>query len=359
MKDRSRFARYGFVAILLAALAALVWTIIRDANRPADVELRPERVMGTETRLVVVLPQQMKPRGRVALARAEARLRDVEALMSVHIETTKLSLLNAAAAGERIELGPELRGLLVKAGQLAAQTDGGFDATCRPVLNLWRQGKIDGEEPSPEEIDQARKLLGMRHLRIEGDAATKLIDGLQIDLGALAKGYGVDRAFEVIRKQAPAKGALVEVGGDLRCAGQSPRGRPWLVGIRHPFRQGLCGELRLSDAAVATSGDYLRNFKIGQRSYSHILDPRTGRPVANTPSVTVVSLPAGDSGPSCAEADAWATALSVLGPEGFKKLADRPDLEAMIVTGTPTDHQVHMTDGFAALMEPGTKIELD
>jgi thiamine biosynthesis lipoprotein len=198
----------------------------------------------------------------------------------------------------------------------------------------------------------------MGNVRVGTAGAAKLVDGVELDLGALAKGYAADQAAAVLAAAAETTGGMVNLGGDLRCFGLSPRGGPWRVGIRHPFGEGNCGVLELTDAAVATSGDYYRYFEIAGRRYSHIFDPRTGRPARNTPSVTVVSLPAAGRPPSAAQADAWATALSVLGPAGLKKLAARPGLHAMIVVGDPDAHQVHMTEGFRRLLSPPGRIEL-
>jgi len=331
-----------------------------EAAEPATVRIRPAGLMGTESELAVVVPADRPGRARAALARAEGRLRDVEALMSVHLASSELSRLNAAAAGETVRISGELSALLARAGRLAAETDGAFDATCRPLLSLWKRAVRTGLPPAQAEIDQARKLMGMRHLRLRASEAAKGLAGVEVDLGGLAKGHAVDRAMDILRDVEGATGQLVNVGGDLRCAGRNDRGRPWGVAIRHPFRRGgSCGLLELTDAAVATSGDYFRGFDVAERRYSHIVDPRTGRPVADTPSVTVVSLPAAGRAPSAAEADAWATALSVLGPAGLAKLAGRADLEAMIVTGTPKAHKVHMTAGFAGLLRPGSRIDLD
>jgi len=359
MHDRRTITHILMPAALLTILALAGWLIVRDANRPVPVRLKPWKLMGTKSEFVVVVGRLKSAEADAALHRAEQRLRDVEAVMSVHMNESALSILNAADADEAVELPEMLVGLLEEARQLETDTDGAFDATCRPVLNLWKQAAETEVEPGADAIAAARELMGMKRLTIDGRRAVKSVGGLQIDLGALAKGWGVDQAFDVIEENTDASGVLVNIGGDLRCRGTNPRGDPWLVGIENPFAAGECGQLSLTDAAMATSGDYRRYFEVGKRRYSHIVDPRTGRPVEGTPSVTVVSVPTPGRAVSAASADAWATALSVLGPDGLKKLEDRPGLEAMIITGTPDAYRVHMTAGFRALLTPGTHIRLE
>ncbi len=360
MPDRRKTVHILLIAALLAILAVGTRQILRDANRPVLVPHEPWKLMGTRTELFVVVARRHAPLARATLARTEHRLRDIEAAMSVHLDASPISLLNAAGADEPVELPESLVALLKRAGELEAETDGAFDATCRPVLNLWKAAAKTDREPTDDDIARARKLMGMRRLTIDGTRVVKSVAGLQVDLGGLAKGWAVDEAFTAIGAALDADGVLVNIGGDLRCIGVNRYGKPWGIGIQHPFiTGGTCGRMTLTDAAVATSGDYERFVEINGRRYSHILDPRTGRPVESTPSVTVVSLPANGRPPSAAEADAWATALSVLGPDGLKKLAGRPDLEAMIVTGVPGESRIHMTAGFRRLLAEGTDIELD
>jgi len=145
-------------------------------------------------------------------------------------------------------------------------------------------------------------------------------------------------------------GGLVDVGGDVRCFGRRQDGRAWRVGIRNPFKPeaaDLLAMLRVTDRAVCTSGNYFRFVEIGGRRYSHIIDPRPGpnmgMPADAIPSVTVLA-------PTAAVADAWATALSVLGPEGLALLQHDSGVEAMVVTGGPEDYQTHSTGGLAQFM---------
>ena len=356
------------VLLLLGGLAVAVvlirWGLAGFGGRSAPAELAavratPPGIMGTRCELTVVVPADRADAARRALASAENALRDVEALMSDRLTDSALSRFNAAGAGEQVPLPGPLVDLIRRAVGFSARSEGAFDVTCRPVVELWRRSARAVRPPAQQQIAEARKRVGSRHLKIGPDGAAKLADGLQIDLGGIAKGHGIDRAAETLQSAEAAVGGIVNVGGDLRCWGRSAAGRAWRVGIQHPFREDLCGTLRLTDAAVATSGDYRRGFRIAGRRYSHIVDPRTGRPVEQTHSVTVVSLPAAGRKPSATAADAWATALSVLGPAGAGRMRAEPGLEAMIVTGTADDPSIHLTEGFRRLLAPDGKIKLD
>jgi thiamine biosynthesis lipoprotein len=320
----------------------------------------PRGIMGTECELKAVARGSNRDlRANGALARAEDTLRNVESLMSVHIDASELSRFNAGDKGE-YRFSPELMKVLSTAEQFHKQTDGTFDVTCYPLIQLWKRCKTDGRLPSEAEIAEVRRLVGMKHLRIGSDGVTKLSDGVSVDLGGIAKGYAIDRAIEAMI-EAGADGGLVNVGGDLRCFGLGKDNEPWPVKIRHPFdKSRICATLSVTAAAVATSGDYHRYFEISGKLYSHIVDPRTGKalPQGHAPSVTVVSLPVGDAPPSAAAADAWATAISVLGPKGIELIDAHTGLEAMLITGTPDEHTIHTSKGFKSLLS-GAGINLD
>jgi thiamine biosynthesis lipoprotein len=143
---------------------------------------------------------------------------------------------------------------------------------------------------------------------------------------------------------------MVEIGGDLRIAGVDAEGEGWLIAIRSPFEDRPWTRIRLAEGAVCTSGSYARYMEIGGRRYSHVLDPRTGWPAERSPSVTVI-------GPDAATADAWATALSVLGLAGLALADDRSELEALLVSGEPESPRGYATSGFLRLVQ-SSEVEL-
>lgn len=213
---------------------------------------------------------------------------------------------------------------LIKIAQsISEQSDGAFDLTIEPLLDLWG---FYGDSPSlPEEddIDKCLGNVGYKDLLLVDGHLKKVKQGVHIDLGGIAKGYAIREAFRVLRKEG-VDSVIIDAGGDIYAAGKI-NGENWNIGIRNPRGEGDIGMVQVSGLAVVTSGDYERFFMKDGRRYCHILDPRTGYPTDELMSVTVVS-----SDPVLA--DAWATALFVLGKGGMKLVEEIPDMEAMMVT---------------------------
>ena len=352
-----------FTLLAVVAIAALIgiglWRSRAEGTPLVSVQATPRGVMGTACKFTAVARFNQLYLAEDALDAAEQQVRGVESLMSVHLAGSEIDRFNAAAAGAPFPLTADTLSVLTQARRLAEATDGAFDVTCYPLVRLWSAAGKAGRVPDPRELAEALKRVGIQHLQFDPCGVTKLVEGVEADLGGIAKGYAVDKALLTI-KSAGLAGGLVEIGGDLRCFGATDRRKPWVIGIRHPFaKDKTCGTLLLSEAAVATSGDYERSFEIDGRRYSHILDPRTGLPVEYVPSVTVVSRAGTSRHASAAEADAWATALSVMGPSGMECVEGIEGLEAMMVLGTPQELEIRKTSGFEALLEPGTKVELD
>ncbi len=328
-------------ALIVAAVAALtviaLWRT-RGDSESADLIAatgRPEAIMGTSCRVVVVMPADQAGRRRAALDAAERTLRRVEALCSTHIESSELSRLNA---GHIDQVSFDLWTVLSNAKRAYESTDGAFDVTARPLFELWKRAAQQQRLPTAEKIAEARTRSRWDLVAIADDRKHVYAKAptVAFDLNGIAKGYAIDRAIEAMR-DAGAVGGLVDVGGDVRCFGVNGNGQGWRVGLRDPFGDRVLFFLRLTDRAVCTSGNYARFVTIGGNRYSHIIDPRTGTPADHAPSVTVIA-------PAAAAADAWATALSVLGPQGLAQCP--PGTEAMVVTGTAEDYAVHTTPGF-------------
>ena len=340
---RQRHKTFGWCLLACALVAAAAG--LRYIHSPGLETHRSEPVgiMGTHASLTVVVRAGQTALADNALKAAEAALRRIEALMSHWLEQSEVALLNAAKAGEIVYLSPDTMEVLRKSQQFAQQTQGAFDVTCRPIIEMWKRAGKENRVPSEVEIAAAIENTGWRHIELLDGKAQKKIDGAGVDLGGVAKGYGVDKAVEAM-KAAGALGGTVEVGGDIGCFGRKPDGKNWIIGVRDPFetKQVFC-RLSMGDLAVCTSGNYFRFVTIEGRRYSHIVDPRSGRPVDAAPSVTVVA-------PNTTVADAWATGLSVLGPDGFKLIPPGSGIEAMIVTGDAREHRVHTTPGFNRLI---------
>lgn len=307
---------------------------------------RIDGVMSTTGSFVAAVPADQKDLAREAFRRARQAAFDVERLMSSQMEGTEISLLNQAEADQLISLSPETLEVLQTARSLHAETQGAFDVTVRPIIEVWKTAASEDRLPGEDELAAARQASNWQQLDLGPHNAVKQVPTVSVDLGGIAKGYAIDQAVRAMR-EAGVRGGIVEIGGDLRCFGVRHDDRNWRVDIVDPFAPDkplLQIEVDTSKAgAVCTSGNYRRGVKIANQWFSHIIDPRTGWPVEAAPSVTVVA-------PTAMIADGWATALSVLGPDGMSLIPQDQSIEAMLVTGTPDDHEVVMTPGFEKMV---------
>lgn len=338
--------RNRVVSILVILVLVLLagWAFLQTRQGVTSLLVyqdEPVGIMGTNCNLVVVSDRDQADEAGAILASAESELRRLEALLSTWIEASPISRFNESSADQPIEFPPELAEVLSASRVLHRDTQGVFDITARPLIELWRLAAETGIPPSPEHLHAARAESNWDHIRLAGRTASKLLTTTRVDIDGIAKGYAIDRALAILQGS-EARGGLVEVGGDLRVFGESPESDFWTVAIRSPFQDRPWAEIELQEGAVCTSGDYARFIEISGQRFSHIIDPRTGLPTDETHAVTVV-------GPDAASADAWATALSVLGPAGLELLEDN-DLEALIVTGEPEDYRLHITPGFRHLL---------
>lgn len=332
--------------ILILAIVVLVtvglWQIgVQPASSRVALVSRPQRVMGTSCTLAAIISYPERARAQESLEQAEIALRSVEAQMSGWLADSEISRFNAAAAGTEVPLSPETLDVLGIARDAAEQTGGAFDVTCRPLVELWRRAAERGSLPTQQELAGARAASGWQRIELTDTGAIKRAAGAGVDLGGIAKGYAIDRAGRVLRR-AGLSGGLVEVGGDLLCFGKQAAGQAWPVEVNNPFGNTPLARLRIAGGAVCTSGNYARFKEIGGKRYSHIVDPRSGRPADVAASVTVVA-------PSAVVADIWATALSVDGTKGFEKLPQ--GVEALVVVGSKDNYRITCTPGFRALLE--------
>jgi thiamine biosynthesis lipoprotein len=321
-----------FAVVVVLRLLGVLWL--------EKYEAWPKGIMGTDTELVAVASPWHQDEARAALGAAERELRQVEALMSVHLEATEISLLNQAPVGEVVELSPATLEVLRRARDFAAASDGAFDVTVAPLLNAWARAGREKRMPTEAELQAARQAVGWEHFELTESGARRLRADAKIDLGGIAKKHGIDEAMRAMRGR-NIDGALVNVGGDIRVWGAPPtRREKWRISVRDPFNQAATmATVEIEAGSVCTSGNYERYVMIEGRRRSHIVDPRTGEPADMVPSVTVV-------GPTALEAGLWATALSVLGADGLELMkAENPELEAMIVTGSDDDFTLVVTAG--------------
>ena len=266
------------------------------------------------------------------LAGAEARVRELEGLLSVTSGDSEIYALNRDGAAElSSETGALLRGALA----LCARTEGALDLSTYPVLRTW--GFTTGEYavPDGETIAALLPLVDYTKVKLSGNAAS-LPDGMEIDLGSVAKGY-TGAALAALLREGGVTSALLDLGGNIQAVGAKPDGSPWRVGIRNPAGEGNIGVVEVDNQAVITSGGYERYFEQDGVRYWHILDPKTGAPArSGLASVTVV----GDDGLMC---DGLSTALFVMGREkAVEHWRRHRDFEAVLVS---EDGSVTITAG--------------
>lgn len=217
--------------------------------------------------------------------------------------------LNAGASQGPVRVDPRLFELLERAAEISAETGGAFDVTIGALVKLWGFHRGDHSVPTSDEVTMALKSVGMGHLRFDAEWNAIGFDreGVELNLGAIGKGYAVQRAVEVLR-ECGIESALLHGGSSTIYALGAPPGEEcWTVGLRHPDEpSGRVGVVRLRDQALSTSGGYEQFFMAGGRVFSHLLDPRTGYPAEGTLSASVIA-------DSATESDALSTAFFVIG----------------------------------------------
>jgi FAD:protein FMN transferase len=271
---------------------------------------------------------------------------DLQKKLNFYDPQSELSRLNeAAGTTNRIALSPQTLDLLNVALGYAELTRGSFDPTVGPLMRLWGFGKEQNpaKAPEPDAIRATLKAVGYRHVVVSNDTVFLDTPGARVDLGGIAKGYAVDAAYRKILALG-ATNTMVNLGGSsIRCLGLARTGKEWTVGVRNPFDHGtLLGTLRLTGGmALSSSGNYERFVTIGDRRYSHIMDPRTGYPVEGVAAVTVIC-------PTAVEAEAMSKAVFVMGiEEAAAVLAQRQDCHALLIPDSQPV-RILMTPGLAA-----------
>ncbi len=305
--------------------------------------------MGTVWHVTLsVPPGQALTRDELVQA-IEAELEVVNASMSTYREDSEISRFNRSPVGEWFRVTPDFVRVLSSAISVGKASNAAYDVTVGPLVNLWGFGPGGDavQPPAQAAIDEALGRVGQDKLRVDAADSTVLKSaGVYLDFSSIAKGYAVDR----VASRLAALGIvdyLVEVGGEMRVSGKSPRGDAWRVAIEQPDAQqvGIAGAIRLVNAGIATSGDYRNYFESDGVRYSHTIDPRTGHPVAHElVSVTVVH-------PSTMLADAWATALTVMGAEEAWSVAEEQGLAVYLIERDGGSYTSRHTEAFTPLLE--------
>lgn len=290
--------------------------------------------MGTVVEITVA--HRSEEQARDAIGAAMGEFQRVDDLMSSYKSGSTVSRANQAGPTMNVAVGEEIFRLLEPAVAISDASGGAFDATIWPVSQLWGfdQG---GRIPAADLLAIKLPLVGYRNLILDNSTFSVgyKVAGMGLDLGAIAKGWAIDRALEKIVARG-IRNAIIDAGGDLRIIGSRPGKSFWRIGVQHPRDPGaLLVSFDLKDTAIVTSGDYERFFMADGVRYHHLLDPATGQPARGCRSVTVLASTA-------VEADACATAAFVLGPsQGLAFLRARPGVRGVIVDA---GGELHWTD---------------
>ncbi len=269
--------------------------------------------------------------------------------MSTYIKNSELSRFNHSGKNKWIDVSKDLALVMHVASQVSKKSDGAFDVTVGPLVNLWGFGPAFTKNDIPADSQIAAKMLhiGYRnvHVRLSPPSLKKDIDSLKCDLSAIAKGYGADKVAELLDEKG-VDNYLIEIGGEISAKGVNQNGQKWRIGVSTPdARAEVQGIITVNNACIATSGDYQNFFEKNGVRYSHTIDPRTGRPVRHKlVSVTVIHS-------SCMLADAWATAINVLGSEDGFNLAQQEKLTVFMVVKSKDGFYEKMTTSFTKYLQ--------
>lgn len=281
-------------------------------------------------------------------------LSNINKQMSTYDPTSEISRFNQLPAGVAMTISAEFGQVLSAASKLSRESDNYFDPTIAPLVDLWGfgAGGTRGLVPDPNKIEAVKQLIGLDKLEFLNDSTLqKKYAAVQLDLNAIVAGYAADQIGLVLEKMA-IKNYLVEITGEIRVRGIN-LDKPWQIGIDRPDLDNAPGEnlqaiLQLKDISVATSGDYRNYYRVNDSTYTHIIDPKLGRPIVNgVASVTVLA-------PDCATADGMATAIMVMGREkGMAWAAQKPGIEVMVITRTDQGLSIYESAGFARYIVAG------
>jgi FAD:protein FMN transferase len=335
--------------LLILCLACII-SLNFTGTAPAKEYTIQGRTMGTfySVKLISSKNQSMD----LWQKKIDTRLAQINAGLSMYDPDSDLSRFNRTDAGQPFRLSADFARIMDTAQRVFTLTGGAWDGTVKPLVDLWGFGTRQPTDtlPDPAAITQALALTGFEHLVFENNHLKKTKPGFTLDLGSIAKGYGVDALAQILTR-AGMDDFLVEIGGELYGSGVNRHKKPWSVGIAHPLKTGsdagIYKVIALKNKAIATSGDYRNYFEFQGKVYSHIIDPKTGFPVDNhVVSASVIA-------DTCTFADALATALIVMDPKEGLALVDRLEhVECLIIQKTPAGFTEFASRNFHTFVQP-------
>lgn len=311
-------------SVLLLTSMAAVYLYRQYAHTPLV------HLTGTTMGVVPYSIKYLDKSGQALQPSVDSLLEAFNQSLSTYIPNSEISTFNKDSAGFTFE-SPFFYPVLHRSAEIFNATDGMFDPTVMPLVKAWGFGP--GKAPEnldSAQVDSIRQFVGFKKISFDGRSVSKSAPGVQLDFSAIAKGYGVDVVAELLLSRG-IQNFMVEIGGEIVCRGNNPSGKPWVIGIDNPLfgepgQEAMAAKVKMEDRAVATSGNY-RNFYIKDgKKYAHTLHPKTGYPVEHS------LLSASVFAPDCMTADAFATALMVMGTEeAIRLLETRPELEGLLI----------------------------
>jgi thiamine biosynthesis lipoprotein len=278
----------------------------------------------------------------------ESKIAELDNTLSVFDKRSLVAEINNNNKKEVINVSPELFKLMSKAKGYFMLTQGAFDITVGPLTEIWGFGSKKTEPPDNKTIEDALRYVGFDKIELDKNYRTLNFKDsrIGIDFGGLAKGYAVDEAIKLLKSHSVTK-ALINIGGDLYCMGTGYDDKNWSIGVKDPFeRESILAILSIRNKAIATSGSYENFYIYNDKSYAHIIDPRSGYPVSNNlMSVTILA-------DECAKADALATAVFVLGKDkGLGLIEKLPGIECFLVVNQGGKSKILMSKGMKKYIE--------
>lgn len=330
-----RFKILGIVGLLMSLMVLLGLTGCQDIQKTETTLPDEGAVTRTELVLGTVVTLQIFDHGSESLLdQCIARLKEIEASMSVNLETSEITQVNQEAKKNELDILPvsvsEDTWFVIQKGLYYGElSQGAFDITLGPIIDLWQIGTEDARIPSKPEIDEALSFVDYKKVVLDEENLTvKLSEGMAIDLGGIAKGYAADEV-EVLLKEAGVTSAIINLGGNITVVGEKKGQQPFKVGVQNPLddRNVYLGILDVKDKTIVTSGDYERFFEEEGVRYHHIFDKETGKPKETTLSAVTVLTDAS------IDADALSTILFLIGVEaGNELLKEIPGASCIYIT---------------------------
>ena len=288
------------------------------------------------------------PNKKLLKKEIDSTLAEVNLEMSTYIPQSEILRFNKFRDTVWFSVSKDFAYVVKTALQVSKISDGYYDITVGPLVNLWGFGPTKKKEivPTQAEIDSVKNFIGYKLIKARENppAIKKLKAEVYIDLSSIAKGFGVDKITELLISKG-FKNCLVEIGGELRASGKKANGENWLVGVENPNKRSVITAVELNNASIATSGDYLNYFEYEGKRYSHTINPKTGRPITHKlASVSVIAK-------NCALADAYATAIDVMGPALGFELAEKQNLPVYMIVRDGGKFKIEATESFRKLMK--------